>query len=107
MSIKRVAESVPMDLWVPAAPYSVTALCEAILTIFRDEGGRSDRQKARLMYLVDDYGTDAFAAKVKAEGASWASQLCARHRPNSSPNIWLISGAVVKSPWVPKGSRVV
>ena len=48
-----------MDLWVPAAPYSVTALCEAILTIFRDDGGRSDRQKARLMYLVDDYGADA------------------------------------------------
>ena len=60
-----------MDLWVPAAPYSVTALCEAILTIFRDDGGRSDRQKARLMYLVDDYGADAFAAKVKAEVASY------------------------------------
>ena len=67
MSIKRVAESVPMDLWVPAAPYSVTALCEAILTIFRDEGGRSDRQKARLMYLVDDYGTDAFAANWRSK----------------------------------------
>ena len=28
------------------------------------------------------------------------------HRPMSSPNIWLISGEVVKSPVAPKGSRV-
>ena len=46
MSIKRVAESVPLDLWVPADAYSVTALCEAILLIFRDEGSRADRQRA-------------------------------------------------------------
>ena len=56
MSIKRVAESVPLGLWVPADPYSVTALCEAILRIFRDEGNRKDRQKARLMWLVEDMG---------------------------------------------------
>ena len=30
----------------------------------------------------------------------------ARHAPSSSPNIWLISGAVVKSPPAPNGSRV-
>ena len=28
------------------------------------------------------------------------------HNPISSPNIWLISGAVTKSPWAPSGSRV-
>ena len=27
------------------------------------------------------------------------------HRPSSSPNIWLTSGAVVKSPSRPNGSR--
>jgi hypothetical protein len=30
----------------------------------------------------------------------------AAHNPISSPNIWLISGAVVKSPADPSGSRV-
>ena len=73
MSIKRVAESVPIGLWVPADPYSVTALCEAILRIFRDEGNRKDRQKARLMWLVEDMGVKEYAAAVKAEVESYTS----------------------------------
>ena len=36
-----------------------------------------------------------------------ARQVAAAHRPMSSPNIWLISGAVTKSPARPSGSRVV
>ena len=40
-------------------------------------------------------------------GESIARQAAAAHRPISSPNIWLISGAVVKSPRAPSGSRVV
>ena len=36
-----------------------------------------------------------------------ARQAAAAHSPTSSPNIWLISGAVVKSPAAPSGSRVV
>jgi hypothetical protein len=36
-----------------------------------------------------------------------SSQACASQRPISSPNIWLISGAVVKSPAAPSGSRVM
>ena len=47
------------------------------------------------------------SARVKGSGAPRSSQACARARPKSSPNIWLISGAVVKSPAAPKGSRVV
>ena len=48
MSIKRVAESVPMGLWVPAEIAEVYTLCEAILFVFRDEGNRKDRQKVPL-----------------------------------------------------------
>ena len=40
-------------------------------------------------------------------GAPICRQTEAAHRPISSPNIWLISGAVVKSPSVPNGSRVM
>ena len=39
-------------------------------------------------------------------GAPWSSHACASASPTISPNIWLISGAVVKSPRAPKGSRV-
>ena len=35
------------------------------------------------------------------------TQVSAHHSPINSPNIWLISGAVVKSPRTPKGSPVM
>ena len=34
----------------------------------------------------------------RAPAAPWSSQTCATQAPTSSPNIWLISGAVTKSP---------
>ena len=67
MSIKRVADSVPADLWIPAESDVVVGLCQAILRIFRDEGARGDRQKARLMWLVEQYGVAEFKAAVVAE----------------------------------------
>jgi len=71
MSIKRVAESIPSNMWVKADRNSVVAACEAILRIFRDEGGRQDRQKGRLIWLVESYGIDAFDKKVKDEVKSY------------------------------------
>jgi len=67
MSIKRVAESIPGNMWIKADRNSVVTLCEAILRIFRDEGERKDRQKARLMWLVEKYGVEAFRNKVVDE----------------------------------------
>ena len=40
MSIKRVAESVDLDVWIPATVEATTDLTAAILRIFRDQGGR-------------------------------------------------------------------
>jgi len=71
MSIKRVAESVPLGLWFPADAYSTNAVCEAILRIFRDGGDRKDRQKGRLMWLVEEKGVEAFADEVRAEVESY------------------------------------
>ena len=56
MSIKRVAESVDLDVWIPATVEATTDLTAAILRIFRDQGGRKDRQKGRLMWLIEEYG---------------------------------------------------
>ena len=67
MSIKRVAHSIPADIWIPADVSSAVILCEAILRIFRDEGARGDRQKARLMWLIEQDGVDAFRAKLVEE----------------------------------------
>ena len=65
MSIKRVAESVRADIWVPGTTEAVVCLCECILEVFRDEGERKDRQKARLMWLVEEYGLENFTAKIR------------------------------------------
>lgn len=70
-SIKRVAESVPADMWIPGDRNSVVTLAEAILRIFRDESERKDRQKARLMWLVEKYGVAEFKAKVIEEITSY------------------------------------
>jgi hypothetical protein len=39
-------------------------------------------------------------------GVPCCCQACTMKTPTISPNSWLISGAVMKSPWRPKGSRV-
>jgi ferredoxin-nitrite reductase len=56
MSTKRVAESVDMNLWIPANVDCAVELSTAILRLFRDEGERKDRQKARLMWMVENAG---------------------------------------------------
>jgi ferredoxin-nitrite reductase len=71
MSIKRVAESIDSKMWIPADRNSVVTLSEAILRIFRDESDRKDRQKARLMWLVEKYGVDSFKAEVIREIESY------------------------------------
>jgi len=69
MSIKRVAASVSSDIWIPATLDAARALSQATLRIFRDEGNRSDRQKARLMWVIEKYGVDAWREKLLAEPA--------------------------------------
>mmetsp|Transcript_15448 Transcript_15448/g.18313 ORF Transcript_15448/g.18313 Transcript_15448/m.18313 type:complete len:608 (+) Transcript_15448:75-1898(+) len=64
MSIKRIAESIDSKMWIPSDRTSVVALCEAILRIFRDEGERKNRQKGRLMWLVEKYGVDEWKQAV-------------------------------------------
>jgi len=67
MSIKRVAHAVDSNMWIPADRNSVVTLCEAIIRLFRDESERKDRQKARLMWLVEKYGVEDFKAAVVKE----------------------------------------
>merc|ERR1719502_752032 len=71
MSIKRVAESVPCDVWIPATLDTAVELSTAILRIFRDEGERKDRQKARLMWVIEQYGVEAWREKLVAEIESY------------------------------------
>lgn len=51
-SAKRCAEAVPLDAWVPEE--DVTPLCGAVLEAYRDLGTRGNRQKCRMMWLIDE-----------------------------------------------------
>jgi sulfite reductase (ferredoxin) len=47
------------------SPDDVLAVAEAIVKVQRDFGNRSDRKRARMKYLIHDWGLEAFKAKVE------------------------------------------
>jgi ferredoxin-nitrite reductase len=64
-SAKRCEAAIPLNVW--ASPSDVVDLCRAILTVFRDRGPRANRQKSRLMWLIDELGIEQFRAEVEKE----------------------------------------
>ncbi len=64
-SAKRCEAAVPLNAWVD--PRDVVTLCEAILLVYRNSGLRANRQKSRLMWLIDDWGMDKFRAAVEQQ----------------------------------------
>ncbi|NEU74112.1 ferredoxin--nitrite reductase [Hassallia byssoidea VB512170] len=62
-SAKRCDAAIPLNAWVP--PEDVVAVCRAILEVFRDRGLRANRQKSRLMWLIDEWGLDKFRLEVE------------------------------------------
>nr|AEO22994.1 nitrite reductase [Arthrospira platensis PCC 7345] len=69
-SAQRQVEAVPINVWVPAND-DVIKLSIAILTVYTQngltEGLRENRQRARLMWLVDTWGVERFRAEVQEE----------------------------------------
>ncbi len=63
-SAKRCAETLALNVWVQ--PDEVVDVSRAILVIYRDHGLRLNRQKARLMWLLDEWGVEKFRAEVEA-----------------------------------------
>lgn len=64
-SAKRCDAAIPLNTWV--APEDVVAVCRAVLEVYRDNGLRANRQKARLMWLIDEWGVDNFRATVEQQ----------------------------------------
>jgi sulfite reductase (ferredoxin) len=44
---------------------AVLEIGEAVIKVFRDFGNRSDRKRARLKYIIHDWGLDRFRSKVE------------------------------------------
>lgn len=62
-SPKRYEAAVPLNAWVP--PSDVVALSKAVLMVYRNHGLRANRQKSRLMYLIDQWGIEKFRDEVE------------------------------------------
>lgn len=58
-SPKRCEEAIPLDAWVSTD--DVIPVCKAILEAFRDLGNRGNRQKTRMMWLIDELVSDLYA----------------------------------------------
>ncbi|MGF2037627.1 MAG: ferredoxin--nitrite reductase [Nostoc sp. CmiVER01] len=63
-SAKRCEAAIPLNAWV--LPEDVVAVCRAVLEVFRDHGSRANRQKSRLMWLIDEWGVEKFRAEVES-----------------------------------------
>ncbi|GAC1466473.1 MAG: ferredoxin--nitrite reductase [Chamaesiphon sp.] len=64
-SAKAHIEAIPLNAWVD--PRDVVAVCEAILLLYRDRGPRLNRQKSRLMYLIQEWGIEKFRAELEKQ----------------------------------------
>ncbi|MBD1805447.1 ferredoxin--nitrite reductase [Microcoleus sp. FACHB-SPT15] len=64
-SAKRCDAAIPLNAWV--TPDTVVALSRAVLEVYRDHGLRANRQKARLMWLIDEWGIEKFRAVVEEQ----------------------------------------
>ena len=64
-SAKAYVAAIPLNAWVD--PRDVVAMCEAVLLVYRDHGPRANRQKSRLMYLIEEWGIEKFRAEVEKQ----------------------------------------
>ena len=48
-------------------PRNATEVADAIVRVFIDHGDRTDRQKARLKYVLDAWGFDKFLASRRGK----------------------------------------
>lgn len=62
-SAKRCEAAIPLNAWV--SPEEVVTVSKAILEVYRDHGLRANRQKARLMWLIDEWGIEKFRTEVE------------------------------------------
>ncbi|TMA05259.1 MAG: ferredoxin--nitrite reductase, partial [Deltaproteobacteria bacterium] len=53
----------PLDLF--ALPEEAAEICSHIVLIFRDHGFRDSRTKARLAFLIEEWGVDKFRRELE------------------------------------------
>ena len=64
-SAKRCEAAIPLNVW--ATSDDIVDISKAILEVYRDCGLRANRQKSRLMWLIDEWGIEKFRAEVEKQ----------------------------------------
>lgn len=85
-SPKRYEASVPLNAWVP--PEDVVAICRAILEVYREQGLRANRQKSRLMYLIDKLGIEKFREEIEKRFAQVGGTLPLQPAAEKEEFLW-------------------
>ena len=90
--------------WPCRSATSIATTCskigEAVLKVFRDFGNRSDRKRARLKYIIHDWGMPAFRAKVEEYLGHPLADPEAGRRSRASTTTWAgIRRATASSSW--------
>ena len=105
------SDSMPVDRHVGAGERLPLPLLErrADLDQVHDQRLAEIRHDLRGAQRIEHHGAAAGAELDQPHVLRRAHrrQVGGAHSPISSPNIWLISGAVMKSPLAPNGSRVM
>ena len=71
LSAQRCAESISMNVWLPAEDEDIVEFSRAVLTVYTQNGGkeglRASRPKARMMWLIETWGVEKFRAEIEKE----------------------------------------
>lgn len=59
----QYVSAIPLDAWIP--PEDVVALTLAMMMVYRENGPRENRQKCRMMHLINQWGIEKFRAEVE------------------------------------------
>lgn len=57
--------AIPFDAWIGSE--DVLALTEAMMIVYRDNGPRENRQKCRIMHLINQWGIEKFRDEVEKQ----------------------------------------
>jgi len=57
--------AIPLDAWIP--PEDVVGLTLAMMMVYRENGPRENRQKCRMMHLINQWGIEKFRAEVEQQ----------------------------------------
>lgn len=75
------------DTGVILPPGDATRVADAIVRVFIDSGDRTNRNKARLKYVLDDWGFDKFLAAAEAKLGKPLTRVDATHvKPRRAPD---------------------